>query len=109
MANRESIKQYTERVEDIQIRDCKYRGNIPENSIRYDIVKWLQCFPEPPNPPSETPYVLANLEWNDKKSEFRFVSNGLRWLEENPSKNVINMILAFAQDERIRLLKEKSP
>lgn len=42
-------------------------------------------------------YTVATLEWDSHESGFDFNSCGLRWLECEPSKRVIQMILKFTE------------
>lgn len=98
---------YTERVDGYQIRDVCYIGLPPKDTPqRYDIVKWVKA-----NHPYEAYdlitgkrkkieeycYSIGTLEWNAKEPCFEFSSVGLRWLEENPPKKIIDMILDFVE------------
>ena len=102
---------YTERVDGFQITDVTYIGLPPPNTPpTFSIVKWFRH--EPPltgvtvykdgqvlknQTIDETSYVVAELVWNRHEHDFDFRSIGTRWLEENPTEDVVKMILDFAK------------
>lgn len=99
---------YTDRVDDFQIRDVNYIGLPPKNTPpQYDIVKWVQTEPRKviswetmkEETVTEYCYSVAHLVWNRKETCFEFQSVGLRWLEANATKNVIDMVLMFAEEK----------
>lgn len=92
---------YTKRIEGFQIRDITYLpGYEPkEPEHRFDIVKWLN---------STYCYSVATLEWNDKTQDFEFKSIGMRWLKEDPSSYVHNLILTFTAFKRAEYLGEEN-
>ena len=104
------IREYTPIVDGFQIRDIVTLENFasdtyPENPTRFDIVKWVECEPYKATDlktgeeiiKSKYCYSVGTLEYNPKEPCFEFKSIGLRWLEENPSKKVIKMILGFCE------------
>lgn len=102
------VREYTPIVENIQIRDIMNLFNLneyPENPKRFDIVKWVECDPfetldyktSEKKISDKYCYSIGTLEWNPHEPCFEFKSIGLRWLEANPSKKVINMILGFCK------------
>ena len=112
--------EYTERLHGYQIRDVSYWGRPPENTpIQYDIVKWVDTDPTEVNQvyrddkgcvqvrkaiSTEYCYSVAFLEWNDREPCFNFESVGLRWLEEKPPEEVIDMILDFCKKKEKEIL-----
>ena len=100
---------YTERVCGYQIRDVVYIGLPPKDTPpRYDIVKWHMH--EKPFEAvdgltgkrvtvTESCYTVGWLVWNRKEPCFEFESCGLRWLEENPPEEVVDMVLKFAEEK----------
>lgn len=105
---------YTERVDGFQIRDAVYLVTPPRHSApQYDIVKWWK----EPNPHlgtvcaykngrletcegivTEYCYSVGTLTWNPTRETFEFASVDLRWLQENPGEEVIQMIMDFAAE-----------
>ena len=118
------MTEYTERVEGYQIRDVSYFGTAPADApIRFDIVKWVQE-KEPREILSmwtdekgrwhsgkkistEYCYSVGTLEWNSHEPCFEFESVGLRWLEENPSQRVIDMIIKFCKEKEKEILDKE--
>ena len=107
--------EYTERIDGFQIRDVSYFGKPPENApIQFDIVKWVEEKPQmmtvfrevngkwtaSEELVSEHCYSVGFLEWDSHEPQFVFRSVGLRWLKENPSKAVIEMILKFCEEKK---------
>ena len=110
---------YTDRVDGYQVRDVVYLGRPPENEpVKYSIDKWM---PEEPHMGTvyhivdgrfvpeekmitEYCYSVGHIEWDDKNATFQFSSVGLRWLEEAPSRAVINMILMFCKQKAKEIL-----
>ena len=100
---------YTERVEGYQIRDVVYFGKPPKDAPElYDIVKWnthdkpfeaIDGTTGERITVTESCYTVGFLEWNRREPCFEFKSCGLRWLEENPPKEVIDMVLKFAEEK----------
>lgn len=98
---------YTERIDDIQIRDITYLpGAEPKSAVHdYDIVKWyshepISCIDMRAGEPTtsfESCYSIARLVWNQHEEEYELHSVGLRWLEAKPSDYVCDVILAFAK------------
>lgn len=98
---------YTERIDDIQIRDITYfPGAEPESASHdYDIVKWythkpISCLDMrtgEPTTSTESCYSIARLVWDPHEEEYDLHSVGLRWLEEKPSDYVCDVILNFAK------------
>lgn len=98
---------YTDRIDNFQIRDVTYiPGFEPKQSAReFDIVKWETCSPLEVTDGStgekkiitESCYSVARLKWNEHECYFEFESVGLRWLEEQPSAAVCQVIMAFAE------------
>jgi hypothetical protein len=113
---------YTDRVDGYQIRDVVYLGRPPADApLKFSIDKWV---PEEPHMGivydivdgrfvpeekmiTEHCYSVGCLEWDDREPQFVFRSYGLRWLEEAPSRAVINMILAFCKQKEREILKEE--
>lgn len=100
------VREYTPIVDGFQIRDINYITALdiyPENPKRFDIVKWEECEPHTAidgetgeeRQITKYCYSVGCLEWNPKEPDFEFKSIGLRWLESNPTKRVIKMILGF--------------
>lgn len=114
------MKEYTERVDGFQIRDVAYLGHPPKDApIRFDIVKWVQTEPEEVmcywtnehggiecgrKVQTEYCFSVGTLEWNARESCFVFRSVGLRWLEENPTEAVRQMILRFCEEKEREIL-----
>jgi len=115
---------YTDRVDGYQVRDVVYLGKPPENEpLKYSIDKWV-----PEDEPhmgtvfhivdgrfvpeekmiTEYCYAVGQIEWDDRNATFQFSSVGMRWLEEAPSRAVINMILAFCAQKRREILIEEN-
>lgn len=107
-------KEYTPRVNGVQVRDCIWLGTPPKR-IMYDVVKW-----EERSEPAivvnaitgqleysfENCYSLAHLIWNPKEEGFELEGVGTRWLEEAPSKEVCDMILDFCAKTAKKLREE---
>lgn len=100
------MTNYTEIVDEFQIRDVVYIGEPPKNTPpKFDIVKWVDCEPHEvidlrtgkKKIQSRYCYSVAFLEWNPKEPCFEFKSVGLRWLRSGASEDVIKMILDFAE------------
>lgn len=100
------VREYTPIVDGFQIRDIVYitaLNKYPENPTKFDIVKWEECEPYKAIDLRTGKEIIKNkhcysvgiLEWNPKEPDFEFKSVGLRWLESNPTKRVIEMILGF--------------
>ena len=110
------MKEYTERIDGFQIRDITYFG-LPPVGIppSFDVVKW-----KPEKKPhvatvyytdengqlqhkeqliTEYCFSVGSLRWNKHESDFDFESVGLRWIMENPSKEVNDMILKFCEEK----------
>ena len=115
--------EYTERLHDYQIRDVSYWGKPPENvPLRFDIVKWHHTEPQEVNQvyydeygcakirkaiSTEYCYSVGFLEWDDREPCFRFRSVGLRFFEEYPPKDVIDMILDFCEKKEKEILQQE--
>ena len=114
------ILNYTDRIEGFQIRDVSYLGEPPKDApIEFDIVKWIKL-DEPELCTSlenvngkwvteqkwhdEYCYSVGRLVWDSHEEWFKFESVGTRWLEENPSMDVITMILRFCNEKRNELI-----
>ena len=107
---------YTGIVDGYQIRDVVYIGLPPKDTPpRYDIVRWKDC--ELPQTVRDLMtgevktmtrycYSVATLEW-DKDGWWQFKSVGTRWLEENPPKAVVDMVLKFCE-EKAREIEDES-
>lgn len=97
--------KYTPILDDFQIQDVVYLdGHVDERPRKFDIVKYYDTEPtEVINTTGEKElrdifcYTVATLEWDSHESGFDFNSCGLRWLECEPTKRVIQMILKFAE------------
>jgi len=116
------MKEYTERLNGYQIRDVAYFGRTPENApIEFDIVKWVECEPHEvvyynenssgtydmaKRIMTEYCYSVAFLVWNPKEPCFEFRSVGMRWLEERPGDDVIDMIMKFCEEKEKELRRE---
>ena len=106
---------YTERVDGFQIRDITYVGAPPKHAApQFDVVRWWK---EPkPHVGTVCSYVNGRIEahegvvveycysvgtltWDTQMEEFEFHSVGTRWLQENPSEEVIQMILDFVKEK----------
>ena len=100
------MREYTDRFQGFQIRDCNYIGEPPTDiPPTFDIVKWKQ------HEPTETInlktgkkeiraehcYSVGHLVYDKKEPCFRFQSVGLRWLEEHPSEEVERWIIKWAE------------
>ena len=97
---------YTPIIDDFQIADVTYLdGRKEEHPKRFAIEKYYDTEPtEVINVETGEKvakdrfcYVVGWLEWDSHESGFNFKSCGLRWLECNPTENVIKMILGFAE------------
>lgn len=92
--SKRKCRNYTERVNGVQIRDViwiKDPGKIPP---KFDIVKW-----DTGDSGKEFCYSLAHLEWDPHEPCFDFKSIGLRWLEDPAcmDPDVIKMIRDFCE------------
>lgn len=52
-------------------------------------------------------YSVGFLEWDDHEPCFRFRSVGLRFFEEYPPKDVIDMILDFCEKKEKEILQQE--
>lgn len=102
------MREYTDRFQGFQIRDCNYIGKPPTDiPPTFDVVKWKQYEPtEVINFRTEYCYSVGRLVYDSKESCFDFESVGLRWLEEHPSEDVENWITKWCEYKRIELNKE---
>ena len=99
---------YTERVDGFQICDPSYWPGLEPAYLppRFDVVKWYQHEPvvaynmnsKTYETTTESCYVVATLIWDAHEPAFDFKSIGMRWLESDPSKEVIKMVTDFAKD-----------
>ena len=101
-----SVKVYTDRVDNFQIREITYIGEPPEgHELDFDIVKWVP-YSEPRRILdittgkyewiTEYSYSVARLRWDWHEEWYKFESVGMRWLEAHPSEEVVQMILDWA-------------
>ena len=101
------MREYTDRFQGFQIRDCSYIGEPPTDiPPTFDIVKWEQ-YDEPTEVTNlrtgkkeirtEYCYSVGRLVYDMKESCFDFESIGLRWLEEHPSEKVERWIMKWAE------------
>lgn len=111
---------YTERVDGFQITDVSYFGKPPKDApIQFDIVKWVQTEPEEVmcywtnehggiecgrKVQTEYCFSVGTLEWNAREPGFEFRSVGMRWLEEEPTEAVRQMILRFCEEKEKEIL-----
>ena len=88
------VREYTDRVNGVQIRDCVYIVDPGKIEPRFDVVKWKKD-----ESGKEYCYSIARLEWDSHEPCFDFKSVGLRWLEDPASTDpeVREMILEFCE------------
>ena len=100
------MREYTDRFQGFQIRDCNYFGEPPTDiPPTFDIVKWNQHKPiETINLETgekemraEHCYSVGLLVYDKKEPCFNFESIGLRWLEAHPSEEVERWIIKWAE------------
>ena len=110
------MKAYSEIVDGFQIRDVDYLFEPPKNKPpKFDIVKWVDCEPHEIIDfmtgrkciVTRHCYSVAFLEWNPKEPCFEFKSVGLRWLRAGVSKDVVKMILDFAEKKEQEILRSE--
>ena len=119
---------YTERVENFQINDPifiddLYSDDIEAKSDRpleFDVVKWSKL-DKPremlsfdfatksfkPQMVEECCYVVAVLQWDESEEAFELHSIGMRFVEEKPSADVMQMILDFCDKKSKELTGEE--
>lgn len=101
------MREYTDRFQGFQIRDCSYFGKPPTDiPPTFDIVKWKQ-HDEPmevtdfitgkKKMQTEYCYSVGYLVYDKEEPCFRFQSVGLRWLEEHPSEEVERWIIKWTE------------
>lgn len=116
---------YTDRVDGFQITNPTYftHDGLPLKPTppTFDIVKWEQHEPMEVTAvervdgkwvckkeiSTESCYVVGWLEWNTHEGDFYFQSCGLRWLEAEPTKAVVQMVLDFAEKKRQEIRDEE--
>ena len=105
---------YTDRVYGYQIADPTYIGYPPKDTPpMFDIIRWVKTDPHEVNEAyrdkdgewkfhkkisTEFCYVVGMVIWDSHEGDFKFESVGLRWLEENPPKQAVDMILKFCEE-----------
>lgn len=119
--------KYTERVENYQICDPTFIDDIysddfevkTDRPLQFDVVKWYKldkpremlCFDHAtktfkPQMVEECCYVVATLQWDEFNDDFELHSIGMRFVEEKPSADVMQMILDFC-DKKFKELTEE--
>lgn len=110
------MREYTDRFQGFQIRDCNYIGKPPTDiPPTFDIVKW-EPYDEPrevidfrtgeKKTTTESCYSVGRLVYDRKEPCFDFESIGLRWLEEHPSEDVEDWLMKWCEYKIIELNKE---
>ena len=110
------MREYTDRFQGFQIRDCNYIGEPPTDiPPTFDIIKWEQ-YDEPTKVTNlrtgkkeirtEYCYSVGHLVYDKREPCFRLQSVGLRWLEVHPDEDVENWILAWCKHKEIELYEE---
>lgn len=101
------MREYTDRFQGFQIRDCNYIGEPPtDEPPTFDVVKWDEhVLPivttdfktGEKEAKTEFCYSVGRLVYNRKEPCFNFKSIGLRWLEEHPSEEVERWLIKWAE------------
>ena len=119
---------YTERVENYQICDPTYLEDLHSNdfeaksdrALEFDVVKWYKLDKPTemlsfnratktfkPEMIEECCYVVATLQWDESEDDFELHSIGMRFVEEKPSADVMQMILDFCNKKSKELTGEE--
>lgn len=113
------VAEYTERVHGFQIRDVVRFGGATEKEeipTTYDIVKWKTCKPykaysveqQKVIEATEHCYSIGFLVWDEKEQCLNLRSVGLRFLEDYPDKEVVEMIYDFAMQQTKKLRRKQA-